>query len=141
MADRRRHSQQLPFLYHADISFALALWLNMTPQAPQGLRSAISSILNVHKFKALKSMILWKDSAPLDLMVNGISAYGGHVNHDQAVDLDVFPKSPLARIQGLHIFGNMSLPWGFDETQEAIFGDNVPMMRLGDQFIIDLVTV
>src|ERR1700761_6870140 len=125
IAERRQQSHQHAFLYHADVAFALALWLNMTPQATGNLRNTVSSVLRAHKSKALESMIRDKDQVSLDLVVNGISAYGGHANHDQAIDLDIFPKSPLSRIQHLQIFGNMRLPWGFDDTQKAIYGDQV----------------
>jgi hypothetical protein len=119
----------------------MAIWLHMTPQAAPSLREAARTTIDAHKAKSLQHMIANRDKVSLDLIVNGINTYGGHVNHRKPSNEDVFPKSPLARTQNLHICGNMRLPWGFDDVQRAIFGDQVPLLILRDKFLIDMVAL
>ncbi|KAJ9602309.1 hypothetical protein H2200_013164 [Cladophialophora chaetospira] len=139
MVERRQDSNQHAFMYHADVSHALSVWLNRNPEAESSLRRTVASVSSAHKVKALEGMIRCKDQVSLDLIMSGITAYGGQANHSQAIDLDVFPKTPLARTQVLNIWANMRLPWGYDDTQKAIFGDKVPLLRLKDQLAIDMV--
>ena len=109
-----------PFWFHTSISQASAIWLNLNPNAHSNTRQSLIALRRKHTLKALQMMIQLEEgpesdaySIPLTYGAFRLSVQAGI--YDQHA-LSVFPTSPLAKVQHLHVYGSMDILPGFTES-------------------------